>query len=93
MNRLDIEHQINVYNKAKYKKNTAIRDAVIIELLFSTGIRVSELCNIKNTEIDLDGRELLIYVKGVKERMLQIGNDRVIMTLKAYETIYHTKID
>ncbi|RGB65526.1 MULTISPECIES: tyrosine-type recombinase/integrase [unclassified Amedibacterium] len=93
MNRLDIEHQINVYNKAKYKKNTAIRDAVIIELLFSTGIRVSELCNIKNTEIDLDGRELLIYVKGVKERMLQIGNDSVIMTLKAYETIYHTKID
>lgn len=77
----------------EYKKNTAIRDAAIIELLFSTGIRVSELCNIKNTDIDLDSRELLIYGKGAKERMLQIGNDSVIMALKAYEIIYHTAIE
>ena len=44
------------------------RDLAIIDLLYSTGIRVGELVNLNIDDIDLDGRECVIYGKGDKER-------------------------
>lgn len=45
-----------------------IRDLAIIDLLYSTGIRVGELVNLNVDDIDLDGRECVVYGKGDKER-------------------------
>lgn len=45
-----------------------IRDLAIIDLLYSTGIRVGELVNLNIDDIDLDGRECIVYGKGDKER-------------------------
>ena len=45
-----------------------IRDLAIIDLLYSTGIRVGELVNLNIDDIDLDGRECVVYGKGDKER-------------------------
>lgn len=47
---------------------TEIRDLAIIDLLYSTGIRVGELVNLNIDDIDLEGRECVIYGKGDKER-------------------------
>ena len=44
------------------------RDLAIIDLLYSTGIRVGELVNLNITDIDLEGRECIVYGKGDKER-------------------------
>ncbi len=44
------------------------RDRLIIELLYGCGIRVSELCNIKLSDINHDNNLILIYGKGSKER-------------------------
>ena len=44
------------------------RDLAIIDLLYSTGIRVGELVNLNIEDIDLDGRECVVYGKGDKER-------------------------
>ena len=44
------------------------RDLAIIDLLYSTGIRVGELVNLNIDDIDLDGRECIVYGKGDKER-------------------------
>lgn len=44
------------------------RDLAIIDLLYSTGIRVGELVNLNINDIDLDGRECVVYGKGDKER-------------------------
>lgn len=44
------------------------RDRAIIDLLYSTGIRVGELVNLNINDIDLDGRECVVYGKGNKER-------------------------
>lgn len=44
------------------------RDRAIIDLLYSTGIRVGELVNLNVNDIDLDGRECVVYGKGNKER-------------------------
>lgn len=44
------------------------RDLAIIDLLYSTGIRVGELVNLNIEDIDLEGRECIVYGKGDKER-------------------------
>lgn len=44
------------------------RDLAIIDLLYSTGIRVGELVKLNIDDIDLEGRECIVYGKGDKER-------------------------
>ena len=50
-----------------------IRDRAILELLYSSGIRVSELCGLKLEDIDLQGGELRVLGKGDKERLVPLG--------------------
>ncbi len=47
---------------------TEQRDLAIIDLLYSTGIRVGELVNLNIEDIDFEGRECVVYGKGDKER-------------------------
>lgn len=51
-----------------------LRDALILELLYSTGIRVSELINIKLQDINIYDKRILILGKGNKERYVLFGN-------------------
>lgn len=55
--------------------NTGIgqRDALILEMLYSTGIRVSELSNIKLKDINFGEHKILILGKGNKERYVYYG--------------------
>lgn len=66
------------------KENTLIglRDKAILELLFSTGLRVSELCSLTR-DIDLSSDELSIIGKGKKVRLVFIS-DYAKKTLKEY---------
>ena len=50
------------------------RDALILEMLYSTGIRVSELINIKLKDINYSERTILILGKGNKERYVFYGS-------------------
>jgi integrase/recombinase XerD len=67
-----------------YALSVALRNAAIIELLFATGLRVSELCSLSANYIDLYNGSILIMGKGSKERMLQIGNPEVLSVLRRY---------
>jgi len=67
-----------------YQFLCCIRDIAAIELLFATGMRISELCSLKASNIDFESRTVLIYGKGSKERLLQIGNPDVISSLILY---------
>lgn len=49
------------------------RNNLIIELMYSTGVRVSELVNIKLTDIDLDSKKIRIFGKGSYERFVFLG--------------------
>lgn len=62
----------------------AVRNAAILELLFATGIRVSELCNMKKDDFDLVDGLLMIHGKGNKERIIQIENEEVLNALIKY---------
>ncbi|MFZ2225942.1 MAG: site-specific tyrosine recombinase/integron integrase [Candidatus Moraniibacteriota bacterium] len=52
----------------------SLRDRAILELLFSAGLRVSELTNINRERIDLKGRELSVRGKGDKVRVVFISD-------------------
>lgn len=50
------------------------RDLLLLELLYATGVRVSELTNIKIKDIDLSSKSILILGKGNKERIVTYGD-------------------
>ena len=75
-----------------YQQQKTLQDIAIIELLFSTGIRISELCSLKASDVNLLDHTILIFGKGAKERRLQIGNDDVIQILMEYQRCFQDKI-
>lgn len=50
-----------------------LRDSLILELLYSTGVRVSELVNIRLKDINFNSKEINILGKGSKERIVLFG--------------------
>lgn len=78
--------------KTEYQFRCCIRDIAVIELLFATGMRISELCSLKPSDIDFGSKNILIYGKGAKERILQIGNSEVLSALLLYEKTFRDDI-
>ncbi|GAA0279330.1 hypothetical protein GCM10009539_78980 [Cryptosporangium japonicum] len=63
-----------------------IRDAVVLELLYATGVRVSELCGLDVDDIDRERRLLRVVGKGNRERTVPYGvpAERAISTWLAH---------
>jgi integrase/recombinase XerD len=51
----------------------ARRDRAILELLYGTGMRISELCGLSLGDLDLEGGLLRVFGKGAKERVVPVG--------------------
>lgn len=77
-----------IYSKSKYQKQKAERNLLIISLLLSTGIRISELCHIHFKDINFSNRTLHIIGKGKKERILFLGDQTTFRLLKTYINKY-----
>ncbi len=75
-----------------YQRRNALRDAAAIELLFATGMRISELCSLKECDVDLYDATVLIYGKGRKERRIQIGSEDVVRILTTYKKDFREEI-
>ncbi len=73
--------------KTDYQLFTATRNIAIIELLFATGARVSEIASLKTGDIDIDNGSIKILGKGKKERILCIGNKSVLLALRKYNAL------
>lgn len=78
--------------KTSFIKQNAIRDAAVCELLFATGIRISELCSLHSDDVDLNNGKIKIYGKGSKERIIQIGNVATMQSLIKYQSEFSDKI-
>src|SRR6185369_2490735 len=68
---------------ADTSKEEGIRDRAIMELLFSTGLRVSELVSLNKDQINLDRREFGVIGKGRKERLVFVS-DRAAEWVERY---------
>lgn len=81
------------HTESEYQLCCCIRDIAVIELLFATGIRISELCSLKPSDMDFESNNILIYGKGAKERIIQLGNQEVISALILYQETFKTDIE
>ena len=59
---------------AEEESATSIRDCAILEVLYASGARVSELCGLDLDEIDYQRNTILVLGKGNKERTIPLGN-------------------
>ncbi len=66
-----------------FKGNTILRDTAMLELLYSSGLRVSELVRIKLGDIHFDAGFVRIMGKGDKERVVPV-NTRALEKVKRY---------
>lgn len=62
----------------------AIRDKAIIELLFGSGMRIGELCGLRNQDVDLCRGQVRIIGKGNKERVVDICLPVIMQSLKQW---------
>jgi integrase/recombinase XerD len=68
------------------ERSEDLRDLAMLELLYATGLRVSELVNLKLREVNLDSGYLMTMGKGNKERLVPIGESaRLKVGLYLYE--------
>lgn len=70
--------------RTEYSRKRALRDVAVLEILFATGARVSEICNLTPEAIDLENHTVKIFGKGSRERIIQIENQDVLKALRDY---------
>lgn len=85
--------QLSSADKASCKYQSTLRDIAVLELLFATGMRISELCSLHNYDVNLAEGVIRIYGKGSKERLIQIGNQEVLLAVSNYQNTYAKQIE
>lgn len=90
---LSVVHQLETSSNVGFSKNKfapnsfhfiKLRDVTILEFLFASGVRVSELCGLKLDDLYDDNTVLRILGKGNKERLVYLANPEVIGTFQTY---------
>lgn len=79
--------------ETEYQRKTTLRDAAVLEVLFATGLRVSELCSITLDCIDLRDGSIKVNGKGARERIVFIAHPETLRLLRQYRSTFSTNID
>jgi integrase/recombinase XerD len=67
------------------------RNKAMLEILYATGLRISELCNLKITDVDMNNEIIRVYGKGKKERIIPVS-DYALSFLDRYIKLYRNEI-
>ncbi|MFZ1977914.1 MAG: site-specific tyrosine recombinase XerD [Bacteroidota bacterium] len=70
---LTIQEIDEIFRQPDMSSATGIRDRAILETLYATGMRVSELVNLKQADLMFEEGLVLVFGKGSKERLIPIG--------------------
>lgn len=82
---LTVDETVALLSKPDRKTPAGARDAAILELLYSSGLRATELCRLKITDVDDDA--IKVFGKGRKERLVPIG--RAAIAAIDHYLLYH----
>lgn len=84
----------SAYDAYTQECQEVLRDILVLELLFSTGLRVSELCALSKDTFLLDdsGLRLLVKGKGRKEHIIQITTPELIQLVQTYCNAFSEEI-
>lgn len=77
----------NILSRPNTKNNLEMRDKSILEILYSSGLRVSELLNLKISDLFFDDEVIRVIGKGSKQRIVPIGSSAI-----KWLTEYLTKV-
>jgi integrase/recombinase XerD len=83
---LTIKEVERLLDQPDLRSPLGIRDRAMLEILYATGMRVSELVHLPMNQLNLEGGFVLLYGKGSKERVVPLGQEamnRIIFYLKA----------
>lgn len=80
---LNIEDIAKLLESPDDKDIFGLRDRALLETLYSTGVRVSELVGLNRENVDFIGGVLKVYGKGKKERLVPIG-DKALKAIRNY---------
>lgn len=74
---LTLDEVSKIFNIPKEKKPRLLRNRAMLEVLYGTGVRVSELINIKLEDLNLQVGYILISGKGGKQRIVPLGSTAI----------------
>ena len=80
---LDIDQTTALMEAPTADEKHVLRDRAILELLYSSGLRVSELTGLDIGDLDLSGGMVRVMGKGGKERIVPVGS-RAILAVRVY---------
>ncbi len=75
---LSVDEVISILNQVDLSKPLGLRNTALLELIYGSGLRVSELLDIEMTDIHLNQSYIIVKGKGSKERMVPISDPAVI---------------
>lgn len=80
---LSIEEVSKLLDVVKGDKPIEKRNQAMLEMIYGTGLRVSELCNIKVSDLRFTSKQIRVFGKGSKERIVPI-NDYALNMIRKY---------
>lgn len=91
-NMLAIAYENYRNSSTEYSQRSSLREIAVMEMLFATGARVSEICSLTPNAVDLQNHTIKIFGKGSKERIIQIENVDVLKILAKYYAAFEKDI-
>ena len=80
---LPVDDMFRLLDSIKANRVLDLRNRAIFEILYSSGIRVSELVGMNNIDVDFDGQTIRVLGKGSKERIVPVGQ-KALNAVQAY---------
>ena len=87
-----IEDNLKSVKMHSYRYKEIVRDRLILELLITTGIRVSELCNLKKDDVMFSMNIIKIYGKGSRERIIPIYYHTLMDSIQLYLDVFSEEL-
>lgn len=88
-----LEEKSSSKPKSRQANFIAVRNRAVVELLFATGMRIGELCNLRHNDVDLEHRIVHILGKGNRERVVDVCLPVILKALHEWVAVRPTSHD